>query len=394
MVDSSDDNDISCNELDICNDGIRTDRAGQDEQDVVDERNLSHVHEESDDDIVESNDISKDVITTRKVICADACIWLQEHIDRGLYLPGSVFTSLPDITEINYLFAGCTAEQRVVRYEEWFHNAAQMIFKALPTKSYAIFLQSDIRVQMGVSGGDVCKWIDKSHLLSSAADKCNCTLLWHKITHTGVIDARSAGRPVYSHLICYAKNTSYNSGQFSTPDIFPRGYMIWPKGIGFDTCLMGVAFLKSVAIAETVVDPFCGYGTVLAMSNALGLSAVGVDISQKRCKRARKLDIRSYFLDRTIITMGKASVLGLSRIHQKQLRLFHPNLSENEEIYKRHNNRIKRDRNVEDKTKVIEANYFKKERLILDGHFWVLAIIIVAFSVIPIWKLFIYELTK
>jgi tRNA G10 N-methylase Trm11 len=39
------------------------------------------------------------------------------------------------------------------------------------------------------------------------------------------------------------------------------------------------------------VDPFCGYGTVLAVANALGLDAVGVDLSARMCARARTLSV-------------------------------------------------------------------------------------------------------
>ena len=46
--------------------------------------------------------------------------------------------------------------------------------------------------------------------------------------------------------------------------------MLWSKGIGIDSCFMGAAFLRHVAHATVVVDPFCGIGTVLAMANALG----------------------------------------------------------------------------------------------------------------------------
>jgi hypothetical protein len=36
-----------------------------------------------------------------------------------------------------------------------------------------------------------------------------------------------------------------------------------------------------------VVDPFCGRGTVLAVANAMGFDAIGVDLSAKRCRAAR-----------------------------------------------------------------------------------------------------------
>jgi tRNA G10 N-methylase Trm11 len=38
-----------------------------------------------------------------------------------------------------------------------------------------------------------------------------------------------------------------------------------------------------------VVDPFCGRGTVLAVANAMGFDALGVDLGAKRCRAARAL---------------------------------------------------------------------------------------------------------
>jgi len=65
--------------------------------------------------------------------------------------------------------------------------------------------------------------------------------------------------------------------------------MLWSKAIGIDCCLMGLAFLKDVAMVDCVVDPFCGVGTVPALANAIGMSSIGVEISTKRCKQARRL---------------------------------------------------------------------------------------------------------
>jgi tRNA G10 N-methylase Trm11 len=41
--------------------------------------------------------------------------------------------------------------------------------------------------------------------------------------------------------------------------------------------------------ATTIVDPFCGMGSVLAVANAHGLAAIGVEKSRRRAARARKL---------------------------------------------------------------------------------------------------------
>lgn len=91
---------------------------------------------------------------------------------------------------------------------------------------------------------------------------------------------RAAGPP----LRC-----TFRTSLFAVPDIFFRGEMLWPKGIGLDCCYVGVQFLKSVANAKGIIDPFAGQGTVLAMANAVGLPAIGVEISAKRCRKARNL---------------------------------------------------------------------------------------------------------
>ena len=43
---------------------------------------------------------------------------------------------------------------------------------------------------------------------------------------------------------------------------------------------------------KLIFDPFCGVGTVLAVANALGLAAAGVEKNRKRAEQARELRVR------------------------------------------------------------------------------------------------------
>ncbi len=54
---------------------------------------------------------------------------------------------------------------------------------------------------------------------------------------------------------------------------------------------MGIMFLKDVANAVGIIDPFAGQGTVLAMANSVGLPSIGVEISPKRCRKVNNLEI-------------------------------------------------------------------------------------------------------
>ena len=61
--------------------------------------------------------------------------------------------------------------------------------------------------------------------------------------------------------------------------------------MGVLACVDACRFVLNETTTRTIVDPFCGWGTVLAVANALGLDAVGVDLSARMCKRARRLTI-------------------------------------------------------------------------------------------------------
>ena len=78
--------------------------------------------------------------------------------------------------------------------------------------------------------------------------------------------------------------------------------MVWSRAIGINSALVGVTFLKYMMKSQTIVAPFCGTGTVLAMANALDVAAIGCELSKKRCRKAVKLDIRRALLEMKLTT--------------------------------------------------------------------------------------------
>ena len=61
--------------------------------------------------------------------------------------------------------------------------------------------------------------------------------------------------------------------------------------MGIEVCEAVARFLVAETACRVVVDPFAGLGTMLAVANAHGLDAVGVELSKKRARRAETLSL-------------------------------------------------------------------------------------------------------
>lgn len=261
----------------------------------------------------------------REVHCVDALQWLSSFENENFPQGSSIFTSIPDISEIPEMFSGGPT-LKVQEYESWFEEVVYLVLSKIQYGSYAIFLQSDVRVCD--NNGNLACWIDKSALCNRAAVRLgNCRLMWHKMCLLpNAATKRSLGRPSYSHFVCYVKTLPtppietkwfpnmfprYELEEFPTPDIFARGEMVWPKGIGLNTAIMGCAFLKKIAKADIVVDPFCGMGTVLAVANFYGMKSIGVDISPKRCKTSLALNLSKQLLAFSNASLSSLGALGI-----------------------------------------------------------------------------------
>lgn len=206
----------------------------------------------------------------REVYCEDGVAWLA----RGR-LPEShaVVTSLPDHSELPELgFDG---------WRKWFVDVAALACGAIADRAVAVFYQTDVKHEG--------RWIDKAFLVQLGAERAGTALLWHKVVCRVPPGVATFGRPAYAHLLCASRAVRLAPGQ-SSPDVLPRlGEMTWPRAMGREACDAVAAFLLAHTSCRTVVDPFCGVGTMLAVANAWGLGAVGVERSPKRAARARTL---------------------------------------------------------------------------------------------------------
>jgi hypothetical protein len=130
-------------------------------------------------------------------------------------------------------------------------------------------------------------WLDKGYLCLKAAEASGVELLWHKIVCRKPPGTRTTGRASYTHMICFSRGVRTNLA-IAEEDVLPSaGAFTWARGMGLEACRMACRFVLANTVTRTIVDPFCGHGSALAVANELGLDAIGVELSAKRARKAR-----------------------------------------------------------------------------------------------------------
>ena len=202
--------------------------------------------------------------------CEDGVAWLRSaRLDAG----HAVVTSLPDASELPAL--------GLDGWRAWFEDVAAIACAAVAGEEVTIFYQTDVKRDG--------RWIDKGFLVQRAAERAGSHLLWHKAVCRVPPGTTTFGRPAWAHLLCFSRALRLAAGQ-SSPDVLPRaGAMTWARAMPVEACAAVARFLVAHTGCRTVVDPFCGLGTMLAVANAYGLDAVGVERSAKRAERARAM---------------------------------------------------------------------------------------------------------
>jgi hypothetical protein len=211
---------------------------------------------------------------SRTVHHGDGVAWLETAT---LPADHAIVTSMPDHSELPAL--------GVDGWKQWFIDTATLACRQVADDSVAIFFQTDVKHDG--------RWIDKGFLVSLGAERANSHLLWHKIACRAPAGSTTFGRPAYAHLLCFSRTLRLATGQ-SSPDVLPSlGDMPWARAMGVDVCRAVTSFLLTHTQCRTIVDPFCGLGTMLAVANAEGLDAIGIELSRKRAAKARELTFQS-----------------------------------------------------------------------------------------------------
>jgi hypothetical protein len=164
-------------------------------------------------------------------------------------------------------------------WRTFFVDAARACIAAVPDDGVCAFFQTDVH--------DEGTWVDKSALVIDAARAEGAAMLWHKIVLRVPVGTTTWGRPSYSHLLCFSRGVRVDL-QKRGPDVVENGATLWARGMGLRACAFALRQMQTLAPSTTtMIDPFCGMGTTLAVANALGLDAIGVELNTKRAARAR-----------------------------------------------------------------------------------------------------------
>lgn len=209
--------------------------------------------------------------TNRVIHHVDAIAWLsyQKNLEGC-----SIITSLPDISEFPKL--------NIEEWKQWFLKTATLVMSKCPDDGVTLFYQTDIK-KNGV-------WIDKSYLCQKAAEQTGNSLLSHKIICRAPVNTNTSNATGYSHLLCFSK-TKLTKNSKSFADVqSEEGTKTWKRGMGAEACLLACTMVKAFTHSHTIVDPFCGHGTILAVANELGFDAIGVEHKLKNVKIAQTLN--------------------------------------------------------------------------------------------------------
>ncbi len=212
-------------------------------------------------------------MASRVVHQEDGVAWLAAA---SLPAGAAIVTSLPDHSELGLGFD---------RWRAWFLEVAELACRKVDDDAVVIFYQTDVKHDG--------RQIDKGYLVSRGAELAGSGCLWHKVVCRVPAGMITFGRPAYAHVLCFSRSLKLEPGQ-SSADVLPRlGEMPWPRAMGVEACEAIAKFLLAYTRCRTVVDPFCGMGTMLAVANAHGIDAIGVELSRKRAERAREMTITS-----------------------------------------------------------------------------------------------------
>ena len=195
----------------------------------------------------------------------DSLIYLEKFEDNSIE---NFITGIPDMNEVN---------MDLDNYINFFYKSARLIFKKLSKTGYAIFVQTDRKING--------TWLSKFNLLTNISKEFNLNLMWHKIVLQRDVGSIHLQRPTFSNIMCYSFT---NKPGKCFNDVFHIGNKLYENATPENVAEKLVIFLKEQG-QKSVFDPFVGMGTVGKFAVIHDLQFLGIDISKSQCILANNL---------------------------------------------------------------------------------------------------------
>jgi hypothetical protein len=202
-----------------------------------------------------------------EIICTDANKYLPK-----LKNVKAIITSLPDMDEI-----GLPKRDWI----EWIQDTSLNLIQCLDDKGVIFFYQTNRK-----HNGQV---IDKMNLISKVFYENDYKLVCSKIVLKQEPNTINLFRPTFTNLFAFSKKLT--SGK-ATPDVIHAGKMLYKNAMGFEACKLAIDYIKTKVATETILDPFCGMGSVLKISKDNGFNAIGIDILPTMCDSSKSLILK------------------------------------------------------------------------------------------------------
>ncbi len=199
----------------------------------------------------------------RKLICTDANIWLKENKNIKVMI-----TSLPDPQEIGI---------GRIEYNKWLISTCNNIIESLDEESVVFFYQTDRKMD-GVI-------IDKKSIITNVFHNNGFDTIMSKIVIKQKVGTPNFTRMTFTNLFGFSKK--YKSGSV-TFDTMYQGKMKYKNAMSETAINVLLDYIKKKLPDETIVDPFCGRGSVLDVFNENGFNVIGVDIDQEQINHCKQ----------------------------------------------------------------------------------------------------------
>lgn len=204
---------------------------------------------------------------SKEIIQGDALDWLYKN--KGL---GAVITSPPDAEEVN---------KDINAWADWFSYAVKLCFKATQKDTPTIFYVTDRKYNSEI--------ISKPNLIFNVANKLKRKLMFHKIALRKPVNSIELHRPSYTHLLAFNTINKAYPTNIQGADVFERGKVIYKNGMGLSAAILSVKYAK--LFTDTIINPFSGSGTVLAVAESYGVNSIGIELLESQVNLSKGIKI-------------------------------------------------------------------------------------------------------